>query len=488
MDGLAHVSKKKRGKGKKAGVHARSYEAARSTPERRLPRGIGASQDNNAESALENLRGWARYLDDNHDLASGVLDDAVKNICGSGIVAIPQPLRTDGSIDEQLGLELMQFWRRWIRRADTTGELSFGELQNVGCRSWLRDGEVFFQHVAGRQVAYPFTARDVPYRLEMLESDFCPRYLTNDADGWRQGVRHNSWRMPTEYAFYLRHPGDLWDGAGTAVTFDQVKTVPAANVTHLKLAKRWPATRGISLLTPIVQRLYDIKDLEESERLKNRVLASWVAAITKSPDMIGQESTDDRGDRFYEAFGGTLIDTLAPGESIEGVGPDYPTANLPEHIADQIRRVASGSGTRYSSISKRYDGNYAAQRQEMVESEGVYQIREDAFVQKFVRTVYERAVAVAILDGQVALRDSNEDALERAVNAEYRGQPTPWIDPLKEVQADAMAIEKGFADIDQIRIKRGAPAAMIGTPAPAAREPAQLSLINGDEEDEDEAA
>ena len=467
---------------------SRGYEAARSTPERRLPRGIGSSQDNNAEAALENLRGWARYLDDNHDLATGILDDLVKNICGSGIVTIPQPLRPDGSIDTELGAELMRVWRRWTRSADTTGELHFGGLQAVACRSWLRDGEVFFQHIAGRERGYPFGPRDVPYRLEMLEADFCPRHLTNEADGWRQGIRHNAWRMPLEYAFYRRHPGDLWEGSSGFVTFEDVKTVGADLITHLKLAKRWPATRGISVLAPIVQRLYDIKDLEESERLKNRVLASWVAAITKAPELIGHEDKSDRGDRFYEAFGGTLIDTLAPGESITGVGPDYPTAALPEHIADQIRRVASGAGARYSSIAKRYDGNYAAQRQEMVESEGHYQMREDAFVQTFIRPVYERCVAVAILDGKVRLSDGAEDALERALNAEYRGQPTPWIDPHREVQADALAVEKGFADIDQIRIKRGAPAAMIGTPAPQQRQPAQLSLLPSGDENEEAAA
>jgi lambda family phage portal protein len=262
-------------------------------------------------------------------------------------------------------------------------------------------------------------------------------------------------------------------------------------MSHLKLVKRWPATRGISLFSTVISRLYDVKDLEESERIKNRILASWTAALTKSPDVPGYEAVSESGSRYLEMAGGTIIDSLAPGESITGVGPDYPVANLPDYLNDQYRRIASGTGTRHSSIAKNYNGTYAAQRQEMVESEGHYQIREDTFVAKVVRTVYERWLLAAIADGQVALVGDQD--IEMAANAEYRGPITPWIDPLKEAQADALMVAEGFASIDQIRIKRGAPAEMIGTPAPAKPQPApqsspaQLSLIEGDDDEEDAA-
>ena len=128
----------------------------------------------------------------------------------------------------------------------------------------------------------------------------------------------------------------------------------------------------------------------------------------------------------------------------------------------------------------------------MVESEGHYAIREDQFVSKVVRTVYERWLSTAVAVGVIAAPgyDLSPQSVEMLYNAEFRGPVTPWIDPKKEAEADALMVAEGFASIDQIRIKRGAPADMIGTPAPTKpsppavpRGPAQLELIQDDEED-----
>jgi len=482
---------KKRKKGKKAARQVvpvasleaeRAYEAAMSTPARRHVLGADQSQDSAANDALPRIRDWGRYLDENHDLASGVLDELVKNIVGSGIITVPKPLNADGSVDEGLGVAIMRAWNRWRRAADVSGELSWHDAQRIICRSWMRDGEEFLQHVQGRQRSYPFTPDETPYRVELLESDLVPWDLTNDT--WRQGIQHDTWKRPLNYAVYLEHPGNTNLPAflrpPSPFDSDSFKTVPAQQVTHIKVAKRWPATRGISLFSTVISRLYDVKDLEESERIKDRILASWAAAIIKSPDLVGHENTDTSGRRFIDMFAGTMIDTLAPGETIQGVGPDYPVADMPDHIADQIRRIASGTGTRYSSIAKRYDGNYAAQRQEMVESEGHYKMRGDTFVEKICRPVYERWLITAFLDGQLPIPGTFD--LERAANAEYRGPVTPWIDPLKEVQADKIAEEQGYLTLEQIQIKRGASPESIGQKP--ARSPVQLALI----EDEENAA
>ena len=465
-------------------VDSRAYEAAISTPARRHVIGADGSADLELDGAQSRLVAWGRYLDENHDLAHGVLDDIVQNVVGSGIVTIPAPLNLDGSINEALGAEILKVWRPWTRRADVTGELSNSDAQRIMCRSWVRDGEQFVQHVQGRDRGYPFSSDDVPYRLELLESEMCPYDLLTD--GWRQGVRHDAWRRPLQYAIYLRHPSELGYGfAGAFTSVTDFKTVPAEQVTHLKVAKRWPATRGVSIFASVITRLYDIKDLEESERIKNRVLASWCAAIQKSPDVPGAELADSQGRRYLEMSGGTLIDTLAPGETIVGVGPEYPIANMPDHIADQLRRISAGTGTRYSSISRRYDGNYAAQRQEMVESQGRYDMRRDAFVETVCRTVYERWLIAAVLDGKITVPMGVP--INLLANAEYRGPAVPWIDPLKEVQADIAAIDANLIDREQVQIKRGMRADRIGS-EPERREPAQLSLIPPPDEDEDEAA
>ena len=456
----------------------RAYDAAIPTPQRRRPIGADLSQDVATEEAIRTVRDWGRYLDENHDVAGGILDELVKNIVGGGIVTVPKPLQSDGkTVDMAFAEQIVPVWDRWMRQADTSGELSWYDCQRLTCRGWLRDGEYFLQHITGRQRGYRFARSQVPYRIELLESEMVPEDLSDDE--WRMGIRHDGWRRPIEYAVYREHPGDFVRGflAIPDPRSRDIVRVPAPQMTHVKVAKRWPATRGISVFANSVARLYDIKDLEESERIKNRNLSNWIAAIIKSPDVPGHENKTETGQRFIDSYGGTVIDTLAVGETIQGVGPDYPITGMPDHIADQHRRLAAGTGTRYSSISKRYDGNYSAQRQEMVESEGLYQMREDTFIAKVCREIYERWLTAAVLDGQIVLPVGMD--LEAATNAEYRGPVTPWVDPLKEVQADSLAVEKGFITLEQVQIKRGASPEIIGRePVAAPAPPTQLTLID----------
>lgn len=470
------------GKKRKGGkVKARAYEAAQSTPLRRTPTGSHLSHDAAMERTSWRLLDWGRYLDENAPVAISLLDEFVKSVVGKGIVTIPEPRREDNSIDTALGVLLLERWKRWGQRADVTGQLSWNEVQRQLCRAWPRDGEGFFQDVTGRNRGFPFGPGDTPYRVEILEAEMVPWDFNDDRRRYRQGIQHDSWNRPTNYAVYKRHPGDMGMRGGAMVSFEDLKIVSADIMHHILNTQRWPATRGVSLLHGVIATLYDVKDLEESERIKNRNLSNWVAAIVKSPDLIGADDSDDSGNRYMETFQGMIIDSLSAGETIQGVGPDYPVANMPDHINDQLRRICGGTGTKHSAVSRRFDGNYAAQRQELVESVGYSEMRQDSFVSHVCRPVYEAWATAELLAGEVMLPRGM--TLERAVRAEYRGPAIPWIDPLKEVQADIAAIDAGIADIDQIRIKRGAPEHLIGAPRPqpASPEPRQLSLINDEE-------
>ena len=60
----------------------------------------------------------------------------------------------------------------------------------------------------------------------------------------------------------------------------------------------------------------------------------------------------------------------------------------------------------------------------------------------------------------------------------------PWIDPLKEIQADALAVEKGFATQEQIQIKRGTDPSIIGQKPAAPKRPALAVVPSEDDDDE----
>ena len=113
----------------------RAYDAAIPTPQRRRPIGADLSQDVATEEAIRTVRDWGRYLDENHDVAGGILDELVKNIVGGGIVTVPKPLQSDGkTVDMAFAEQIVPVWDRWMRQADTSGELSWYDCQRLTCR------------------------------------------------------------------------------------------------------------------------------------------------------------------------------------------------------------------------------------------------------------------------------------------------------------------------------------------------------------------
>lgn len=458
----------------------------------RRPFGQQQSPDAAMQQAGTSLSEWGRYLDENHDLAIGVLDDLVTNIVGTGIHIEPQPVvggRENRDLAEQINDEFM----RWCRRPEVTGELPWAELQRLGCRSWLRDGEFFAQHV-GALAPYPWADGEVRYRVEFLESAMVPLLpygagpaTTPDAAmaGARQGVFLNEWNQPTGYVVYLRHPHDYTVSTvatGLAGDLTRTKVVPAIGMMHVKFVRRWPQTRGVPILHGVIRRMQDIKHYEDSERIAARVAADMCAYIRKSADNV-YETTDGTFDNRPERMqAGRIFDDLLPGEEIGTISHDRPNAGLGEYRSQMLKAVAAGTGTRYSSIAKDYDGSYSAQRQETVETRPHYLRLRHYFVEKFVRPVYESWLQQAWLQGVLTVPPAV--LFEDLRKAEYIGPGMPWIDPMKEVQADALAVENGFVTREQVIINRGGDPRQVPAPSTPVTEPATvLEVVDDDEED-----
>lgn len=427
-------------------VAERLYDAAKTSGYRK-PVDKGRSGDAVMNHAGEKLRDYARYLDENHDLAIGVLDALVNRIVGTGITVQHMAKASDGSLHEGLNDQLAELWRDWTRKPEVTGELPWSELLRMVCRAWLRDGEILIQHVQDNKALDHLT--QVPYSLELIEADYLPFDLNDKKQGVIHGVKKNSWGRVKSYYLYKEHPGNIYF---PYISANDVKEVQADNITHLKFVRRVRQTRGVSILHGVITRLDDLKDYEESERIAARVAAAFTGFIKKSTDVAGANATSD-GTRTFEMAPGMIFDDLLPGEEIGTIGTDRPNTNLGNFRNDMLRAVAGGTGTSYSTISKKYEGSYSSQRQELVESKVGYDRLFSYFVETFVRPVYERFVETAYLTGQLKLDPSIDRA--KLAHAEFVSPAMPWIDPKKEIEADQLAVESRFKSRAQIIRERG---------------------------------
>lgn len=415
----------------KVAAATRMYDAIRYSPYRQR-RGSQASGDAVMQAAKGGLREYARWLDENHDLATGVLDDLVANIIGQGAGVEPIVRDKKGNLLDDVNASIKELWQLWWESPEVTGELSGPDLERILCRSWLRDGEVFVQHVT--KDSAPYTT-NIPYSLEPLESDFVPFDLFDAKDGVTHGVQKNTWGKPIGYWTYKYHPGDI---VFTGNLAGDLKFIPAENMIHLKLTSRFHQTRGASVFHSVFTRLDDIKDYEESERIAARVAAAFTAYIQKSADYSALDTDPQTGARSFEMAPGMVFDNLLPGESVGTISSNRPNTSLGQFRDTQMRAVAAGTGTRYSSISRNYNGTYSSQRQELVEGSVHYRKMFSYMMYRFYLPVWRRFIDASLLSNELSVPSSiNRQSL---YHPEFRPPTLPWIDPLKEMEAYKVAM------------------------------------------------
>lgn len=430
----------------------RAYEAAKPSRLRKTKTDPG-SGDAIVERAGESLRLQARHLDENHDLASGVLDCLVNNTIGRGIAVEPQVKLTGGDLAKEINDQLVELWRDWSRFPEVTWEHHLNQAMRLLARHWFRDGEVLIKHVEGLR-------RDldhgtiVPYSLELIEADFLPFDLNDTKRRIVHGVEKDGWRRSKAYHLYKEHPGDNH----VLVTRQDTKRFAADKILHPKIVKRLSQTRGISIFAGTLTRLEDIKDYELSERLAAKVAASICAYIRKSLDgPTSGVQVDEAGNRLMKMQPGMIFDNLLPGEEVGMIDSNRPNSMLEQFRNSQLRAVAAGTSTGFSSISKDYRGTYSSQRQELVEQSVHYAVLREYFCERVVRPIWERFVTMAMLSGQLQVPEGtiNPRSLK---NAEFQGPVMPWIDPQKEAVAEEKLIQAGLkARAQSIRERGGNP-------------------------------
>lgn len=423
----------------------RAYEAAQSS--QYWPKRGDAKSGNAAiEAAGSSLRQWSRYLDENHDLVVGIFDELTKKIVGCGARIEPMVRGPDGKLNMAANLRLRELWKDWTQSMpESSRTLTWSMVEALACRSLFRDGEFMVQHLdAGAPIKH---RAQVPYSIEIIEADYLPfdlyRVSTPTQNRITHGVELTDWREPVAYYMYREHPGDVGMLSSTGISglITDYKRVSADNITHAKFVRRFGQVRGVPILHACLRRIEDIKEYEESERVAARVAAAFCAVITRSTDFQGMSSTDSAGSRIMEMNPGMIFDQLLPGEDVKTIGSNRPNANLEPFRNSQIRAVAAGTGTSFSSVSRSYNGSWSSQRQELVDCWTGYEMAQEMLFGMFHRPVWKRFVTMAVAAGLVPVKGVDMQTL---FAADITGPAMPWIDPTKEVEAQGRQVAYGF--------------------------------------------
>lgn len=436
-----------------------AYEGGKSTKQRKKSKDNGTGERMVVRDAAT-VRATMRDLERNHDIVRGGLLALAQHVIGPGGISIEPTPRMGGnpdtpdydSIHDGLARELLAAFGEWAERPEVTRTMDWVQVQEIAFRSMARDGEVFCQLVEGTG-AFIRHSTAVPLSLELLEADVVPLWLERDTPVVKAGIERNAWGEPLAFHVYKQHPGD-----GGWVSETALKRVPAQRFLHAANRERLSGLRGISMFASSIDRLLDIKDYEESERLAARLAARMAWWIKRDKEMDWTPTDLDGNEippheRDMSISSAAIFDQFVPGEELMATSVNRPNPNLGEFRRQQLRAASRPARISYSSFAGDYDGTYSAQRQELVESYAGYRMLTANFVSSFVRPVWQRFVQWAIASGRV--RVPTEVRPETIAQAMFRGPAMPWIDPSKEMNGLVARVRAGVSSLTQEVAERG---------------------------------
>jgi lambda family phage portal protein len=399
----------------------------------------------------------SRYLCTNNPYAAAAKEAFTTAVAGFGIK--PSSLIKDAAIKK----EVQQLWLDSIQEMDADGITDFYGMQGLAAAELFEAGEVFLIRTeTKRYTTTPLRLRLVP--AEMLPYEYTiPSY--SGKNRINMGIEIDAEGNRVAYHFLKKHPGtNVLDSAQDY----GYQRILAENVIHLFKPIRVGQIRGVphtlaSLVSLSMLDLYDDAELE-----RKRVAALFAAFVTTAPQ-AGDDADNGThplgasnagGVASSDQFAmepGAVIDLL-PGESVDFAEPADVGANYEAFQYRNLLRAAAGMGVPYISMTGDLrQANYGSIRAGLVEfRRRVTALQHGVMVHQLCRPVWTWWMDGLAFLGTLPM-SRTAYMRERAVNlrAKYIPPRWDWVDPLKDRQAEKLAVDNGFKARSDVQEEEG---------------------------------
>lgn len=389
------------------------------------------------------LRSRARDVLRNNPHANSAVESFAANLIGTGIK--PSSLLID---QPDLREQIMELWLDWTDQADADGLADFYGMQTIASRALFEAGEVFIRY-RPRKMEDGYA---VPLQVQLLESEMCPYSMNQQAanGNWiMNGIELDLLGKRAAYWFYPIHPGDM--PIEVVGTMDPVR-VPASEVLHIFKCTRPGQMRGVPLITPALVRMFLLDQYDDAELERKRISAMFAGFITTPTpeDVIPIDGTDTSAPQDNVGLSGLepgTMQTLLPGEDIKfsepaDVGGSYEAYQYRQQLA-----LFAALGIPYSvGTSDLRRANYSSLRGSIVEfRRKLEQFQHNIIVFQMCMPIWKRWMNTAVLAQAIPLDASAYLAQQSSYQrAKWIPQRNDWVDPLKDRQAEKLAVDAGF--------------------------------------------
>jgi len=350
---------------------------------------------------------------------------------------------------------LRQAWDDWTDEADAEGLTDFYGLQRRVAREIFIAGEVFLRLRYRR----PEDGLSVPLQIQMLPAEMLDpndnRRLSN-GNTVRQGIEFDGIGRRVAYHFYRQHPADTTEQRAIG---GQKTRVPAAEVRHLLDPVEAGQLRGLSRFSNVIVKLFVLDQYDDAELERKKTAALNTGFIEPGEDFddgIGDLPPEGSGELATTGGPGIVEVRLEPGGMQVLQRGDKVTFNTPADVGGNyeafeyrnLLAVAAGLGVPYFALTGDTNkANYSSLRAALVDARArVEAYQFSVMVFGMCRAVAQAWLEQAVLAGAVKGLTPQVYLPNRAKFRRIRWM-TPawqWVDPLKDMQADVLAVQNLF--------------------------------------------
>jgi len=430
------------------------YSAAKQGRFRRRRSGLslsGSGADYHIRSEADYLRilEYARDIDRNDIIVGQGINRLVDNVLQDGIRLDPQ------TGDEALNLELWQRWEDWTTDPDAchiAGELDFLTILRLILRHAVVDGDIValpleagsLQLVEAHRLRTPRgTTRNVVHGILLDENRRRLEY-------WLTKDDIDPWRPISKVSDIRRYPARDADGN--------------KQVLHLYFPRRATQTRGVSALAPVIDATGMHDDIQFAKLVQQQVVSCFTIFRERPEDYAGGSATgygaketqllSDGSRRQIEGLGPGLELSGDPGEKLHGFSPAVPNPEFFEHAMMVLTFVAVNLDlpVQVLLLDPRAT-NFSGWRGAMDQARLGLREKQRWLANGVCRPLYLWKLR------QWAVEDP---ALSRMLgknpnSKRHRWNPATWpyIEPLKDAQADSHRLEKRLTSPRRLQMERG---------------------------------
>lgn len=384
----------------------------------------------------------SRYLAANNPYAAAAKETFVSALVGSGIK--PSSLVKDAA----LKAALQEVWLDWTDETDADGRTDFYGQQALIAAEMFEAGECFVR-LRARRAEDGLT---VPFQLQLLPAEMLDLADNRDLGFGRRvemGVELDGIGNPVAYHFWRQHPGaDQRFGI-----YASLKTrVPAEEVLHLFRTIKVGQIRGIphtisGIVTAAIMDAYDDAELERKRTAA--LFGAFITSVAPEEDPLAEaavtaEAAGVAGGIALEP--GATVD-LDPGQDIKFAEPADVGGSYEAFQYRNLLRMAAGFGVPYAAMTGDLrQTSYGSIRAGLVEfRRRIEAMQHSVMVFQFCRPVWQRFIREAVLTAAIPVSPSAFLAGMREFwRVKWITPKWEWIDPLKDRQAEKLAVESGF--------------------------------------------